>query len=309
MTRPLVSVGIVGMALSCTVGSAGGDVVYEVVLRTSDSLVRGTVNLEETVTVSVKGDRLRQEVSGTRTVVTRRGARYQKPGHRLTLDQLDQGRRYEINLDAGTYVEASFAGLRQQQEEGIAAAEKALGVKADAVPPSVTVSVDRTGERQQVHGRECERVILKATKEVVLTATRGVGPAEQTPSRFSISFALCLAPDTALLREVRALEERIADLTGMGGALLERQLRIFGHRRDPFAVFELMNGLMDREQQRLPGVPIRWERVFVGPKRDQPQATLFRQWGEVTRIENRALDASQFDPPAGLKLDQHKLAR
>lgn len=302
-------VGILGIVVSAAIVSASADVLYETVIRTSDSLLRGTGELEEKVTVSVKGDRIRQEASGIRTVVTRRGARYQKPGHRVTLDQLDRGLRYEINLDAGTYSSEPFASLRQQHEEDIAAAEKALGVNPTGPLPSLAVSVDRTGERQQVDGRECDRVVLRSTKEVMLAATRGAGSSEQAPSRFSMTFSLCLGPDTALMREVRALEARVGDFTGVGGALLERQLRIFEARRDIFAVFELMHRLMERQQQDLGGVPIRWERVFMGPRRDQPQATLFRQWGEVTRIEDRALDASHFDLPPGLKLDQRKAVR
>jgi hypothetical protein len=151
-------------------------------------------------------------------------------------------------------------------------------------------------------------VVLKSTREVVLAATRGRGPAEQTPSRFSLTFDLCIAPDTGLMREARAVEDRVADLTGMRDALEERQLRIFGYRRDILAAFELMQRLMEREQHNLGGVPIRWEWVFVGPKGDQPQVTLFHHWGEVTRIEDRVLDASLFDIPPGLKREQREVA-
>ncbi|MBI4591278.1 MAG: hypothetical protein HY725_20810 [Candidatus Rokubacteria bacterium] len=304
-----VVVGIIGIAVCGGTMSAAGDGLYELVVRTSDSLLRGTVDLEEKVTVSVKGDRMRQEMRGTRVVVTRRGKRYQKPGHHVTLDQLDRGRRYELDLDAGTYGEESFADLRRRHEEEIAAAEKTLGLKPGDAPPSVAVSVERPGERHQVHGRECERVILKAAREVVVVATRGSEPAGQTPSRFSMVFDLCVAHDAGLLGEVRSVEDRVADLAGMRGDLLERQLRIFGARRDSFAVFELLQHLLEREQQSLGGVPIRWERLFVGPRRDQPQVTLFRHRGEVTRIEGRTLDPGQFELPAGLKLEQPKLAR
>lgn len=307
--RDGVIVGILGVVIFGGTVSATGDVLYELVIRTSDSLLRGTVDLEEKVTVSVKGDRMRQEMSGTRAVVTRRGKRYQKPGHHVTLDQLDRGRRYETDLDAGTYREESLAGIRRRHEEEIAAAEKALGVKPTDAPPSVNVTIERPGERHQVHGRECERVILKATREIVLLATRGSGPAGQTPSRFSMVFDLCVAPNAELLREVRSVEDRVADLTGLRGDVLERQLKIFGARRDPFAVFELLQHLLEREQQNLGGAPIRWERVFVGPRREQPQVTLFRHWGEVTRIEAGVLDAGQFELPPGLKLDQPKVAR
>ena len=307
--RYRVILGVLGVAVFAGAVPARGDVLYELVVRTSDSLLRGTVDLEEKVTVSVKGERMRQEMSGTRAVVTRRGKRYQKPGHHVTLDQLDRGRRYEIDLDAGTYMEESFAGMRRRHEEEIASAEKALGVKpTDALPP-VTVSIERPGERHQVHGRGCERVILKAAREITLVATRGSGPAGQTPSRFSMVFDLCMARDAGLLREVRSVEERVADLTGMRGELLERQLRIFAARRDSFAVFELLQHLLEREQENLGGVSIRSERVFVGPKRDEPQVTLFRHRGEVTRIEDGTLDAGQFELPPGLKLDQPKVAR
>lgn len=307
--RGRVVLGIVGIVLFAGALPASGDVLYELVIRTSDSLLRGTVDLDEKVTVSVKGDRMRQEMSGTRAVLTRRGTRYQKPAHHVTLDQLDRGRRYEIDLDAGTYLEDSFAGIRRRHEGEIAAAEKALGVKPADAPPAVNVSVERPGERHRVHGRECERVILKAAREVALVASRGSGPAGQAPARFSMVFDLCVARDAGPLREARSVEERVADLTGMRGDLLERQLRIFGARRDTFAVFELLQHLLERAQQDLGGVPIRWERVFVGPKRDQPQVTLYRHWGEVTRVEDAALDAGQFEPPPGLQLDQPKVVR
>lgn len=301
--RGLVVVAMVGIVVLSAPISVAADVLYELRARTFDTLSRGTVEFEENVVVSVKGDRMRQEVNGTRSVLTRRGARYQKPGHHVTLDQLDRGLRYEINLDAATYVEESFATLRQRHEEGIAAAEKALGVNPGEPPPSLRVSVDRAGERHQVNGRECERVVLKSTKEIVLAASRGV-PGGGAPSRFSMTFDLCIASDTALTREARAVEDRIEEAAGMRGALPERELRIFGHRRDIFAVFELMRRLMEQEQQLLGGIPLRWERVFVGPRRDQPQATLVRQSGEVTRIEDPVLDASRFDLPPGLKLDR-----
>src|SRR2546427_8200325 len=121
-------------------------------LRTQDALVGGTAELEARIIVSVKGDRMRQEATGSRTMVTRRGARYQKPGHRLTLDQNDTRRRFEIDLDANTYVEETFADARQRHEAELAAAEKALGIDPAKAIPTLAVSVDRTGERLRVHG-------------------------------------------------------------------------------------------------------------------------------------------------------------
>lgn len=306
--RKLAILGVLGLAVSLGAASANADVLYELVVRTSDARVRGMVELEGNVTMSVRGDRMRQEVSGTLTVVTRGGARYRKPRHRVTLHQLDRGLRYEIDLDAETYVEASYAGLRQRHEQEIAATERVLELNSTGSLPSLVVSVNRTGEHQLVHGRVCDRVVLTSTREIVLAATRGRGPAEQTPSQFSMTFDLCIAPDTARMREARAIEDRIADLTGIRGALQDRQLRIFGYRRDILAAFELMHRLMEREQHNLGGVPIRWEWVFVGPKGGQPQVTLFHHWGEVTRIEDRVLDPSNFDIPPGLKREQRAVA-
>src|SRR2546425_764253 len=178
-------------------------------LRTQDALVGGAAEREARIIVSVKGDRMRQEATGSRTMVTRRGARYQKPGHRLTLDQNDTRRRFEIDLDANTYVEETFADARQRHEAELAAAEKALGIGPAKAIPTLAVSVDRTGERLRVHGRE-------------------------------------------------------------------------------------------REQHRLGGVALRWEWVFSGPHRDEPEATLLRHLGEVTRIESGWLDARGFELPSGL---------
>jgi hypothetical protein len=304
----LLLAGVLAVTVASGVRLAAADLVYETVVRTADSLTRGTAELEDTVTVSVRGDRIRQEIRGVRSVLTRRGARYQKPGHRVTLDQVDRGLRYEINLDAGTYVEEPFASARRLHEDTIAAAEKVLGITPSAPVPTLAVSIERPGERQHVHGRDCERVILKTTKEVVLATTRGSGRAGPEAVRFAMTHDLCLASDLPPMREVWALEERVEDLTGMRGPLAERQLRVFEARRDILAVFELMQRLMEREQQRLGGMPLRWERTFVGPRRDQPQVTLFRHTGEVTRIDTQPLDPSGFELPPGLTPDPRRLS-
>ena len=304
----LLLAGVLAVIAASGVRLAAADVLYETVVRTADSLTRGTAELEDTVTVSVKGDRIRQEIRGVRTVLTRHGARYQKLGHRVTLDQVDRGLRYEINLDAGTYIEEPFVGARRQHEETIAAAEKVLGIAPTAPAPTLAVSIERPGEHQKVHGRDCERVILKTTKEVVLAATRGTGRAGPEAVRFAMTDDLCIASDLPPMGEVRAIEERVEDLTGMRGALAERQLRVFEARRDILAVFELLQRLMEREQHRLGGVPLKWERMFVGPRRDQPQVTLFRHTGEVTRIETQPLDSIVFELPPGLTLDTRRLS-
>lgn len=306
--RRLVAGGVLGLVLAVGVDAARADVSYELTASTTDALVRGTVELEEQVSIGVRGDRLRQEARGARTVVTRRGARYQKPGHRLTLEQPDRGVRYEINLDAGTYAEESYASARRQQEETLAAAEGTLRVDPAVAPPALSVAVERTGERQQVHGRECERVVLRAARDVVLAGTRGGGPVQAAPARFAMTFDVCLAPDTPATREMRAVEERVGELTGERGALAERQLRVFGQRRDVLAVFELMHRLMEAEQRKLGGVALRWERLFVGPRRGEAQATLFRHRGEVTRIDAATLEASRFELPPGLVLDPRPAA-
>ena len=302
MRRGVLLAGL-GAALALSPSIARADATYEMTLRTTDTLVGGTVELEQRIVVGVKGGRLRQEATGIRAVVTRRGARYEKPGHRLTLEQLDHGRRFEIDLDAATYDEETFADARQQRETQLAAAEKALGIAPREATPSLPVSVDRTGERLSVHGRECERVVLRSTREVVVVGGRGAPRTEPGPARFAMTFDLCLAPDVAPLAEAQALEARIADLTGARGAPQDRQLRVFARRRDVFAVFELMHRLLEREQDRLGGVALRWERVFSGPRRDEPQATLVRQRGEITRIESGPLDASAFELPLGLTRD------
>jgi hypothetical protein len=308
MRRSILVTGL-GAALALGPSTARADSTYEMTLRTTDMLVGGTVELEERIVVSVKGGRLRQEATGIRAVVTRRGARYEKPGHRVTLEQLDHGRRFEINLDAATYDEETFADVRRRQQTQLSAAEKALRIAPAEATPSLPVSVDRTGERLSVHGRECERVVLRSTRDVVVVGGRGAPRTEAGPSRFAMTFDLCLAPGVAPLTEAQALEARIADLTGARGATQDRQLRIFARRRDVFAVFELMHRLLEREQDRLGGVALRWERVFSGPRRDEPQATLVRQRGEITRIESGSLDASAFELPSGLTRDPRSAGR
>src|SRR2546428_13536863 len=127
---------------------------------TKDALGGGPAERGARIIASVKGARMRRGATGSRTMVPRRGARYQKPGHRLILDQDDTRRRFEIDLDAATYVEETFADARQRHEAEFAAAEKALGIGPAKAIPTLAVSVDRTGERLRVHGRECERVVL-----------------------------------------------------------------------------------------------------------------------------------------------------
>ena len=299
MHRGVLRAGLAG-ALALAPATVRADATYEMTLRTSDTLVGGTVELEERIIVGGKGERLRQEATGSRSVVTRRGARYERPGRSLILDQLDHGRRFEINPDAATYIEETFANTRRRREAELVAAEKALGIDPAEAPPALPVSVDRTGERLRVQGRECERVVLKSTREVVVVAGRGAPQAQAAPSRFAMTFDLCFARDVPAVAEAQALEERIGDAAGRRGPTLDRELRIFARRRDVFAVFELMHRLLEREQQRLGGVVLRWNRVFVGPRGGEPQPALVREQGEVTRIESGPLDASAFELPPGL---------
>src|SRR2546430_8304407 len=149
---------------------------------------------------------------------------------------------------------------------------KPLGSERAEAPPALPVSVDRTGERLRVQGRECERVVLKSTREVVVVAGRGAPQAQAAPSRFAMTFDLCFARDVPAVAEAQALEERIGDSAGRRGPTLDRELRIFARRRDVFAVFELMHRLLEREQHRLGGGGLRWDRVVVGPRGGGPPA-------------------------------------
>src|SRR5437667_1316811 len=110
-------------------------------LRTEARLVAGTVELEERIVVSVKGDRLRQEATGSRAVVTRRGARYTKPGKSLTLDQLDRGRRFEIDPDTGTYVEQAFADIRRRREAELSGAEDRKSTRLNSSHITISYAV------------------------------------------------------------------------------------------------------------------------------------------------------------------------
>src|SRR3989442_4839714 len=267
--RPRVLLASLGAALAFGPSTVRADSTYEMMLRTQDALVGGTAEVEARITVSVKGNRMRQEATGSRTMVTRSGARYQKPGHRLILDQDDTRRRFEIDLDAATYVEETFADARQRHEAELAVAEKALGIGPAKAIPTLAVSVARTGERLRVHGRECERVVLRSTREAVVVGGRGAPKSEPAPSRFAMTFDLCLAPDVPALAEARALEARIGDLTGTRGQTQDRELRLFAHRRDVFAVVELMHRLLEREQHRLGVLALRCEWVVSGTLRDE----------------------------------------
>src|SRR2546430_8621728 len=81
---------------------------------------------------------------------------------------------------------------------------KPLGSERAEAPPALPVSVDRTGERLRVQGRECERVVLKSTREVVVVAGRGAPQAQAAPSRFAMTFDLCFARDVPAVAEAQA---------------------------------------------------------------------------------------------------------
>src|SRR2546426_11150467 len=61
-----------------------------------------------------------------------------------------------------------------------------------------------------------------------------------------------------------------------------------------------MHRLLEREQQRLGGVALRWERVFAGPRRGALQETLVREQGELTRNEAGSLEARAVELPPTL---------
>src|SRR5947208_10368040 len=68
MRRGVLLAGL-GAALALSPSIARADATYEMTLRTTDTLVGGTVELEQRVVVGVKGGRLRQEATGVRAVV------------------------------------------------------------------------------------------------------------------------------------------------------------------------------------------------------------------------------------------------
>ena len=70
MRRGVLLAGL-GAALVLGPSVARADATYEMTLRTTDTLVGGTVELEQRIVVGVKGGRLRQEATGIRAVVTR----------------------------------------------------------------------------------------------------------------------------------------------------------------------------------------------------------------------------------------------
>ncbi len=97
-------------------GSAAADVIWETSVRITDKLGRGTAEIEETITTSVAPAGRREEVAGSRRMTTRRGRQYERPGRRGTIDRLEEGGAYDMDLGAGTYTKATFAELARERE-------------------------------------------------------------------------------------------------------------------------------------------------------------------------------------------------
>ncbi len=291
-------------------GPAAADVTWETTVRIMDALGRGTAQIDETVRTAVSATARREEVAGSRRMTTRRGRHYERPGHRATLERLDEATAYELDLDAGTYTKRSFAELKRERERTLAEAESAFrGVSPDAAPDR-PVSLTRSGERLAVDGIPCSPARLDVTRETGQpTAERGADAAAAGRTRFAMSLELCLTDESEWTTEVRATEERVRELTGDTDAYLGRLLDVLARRRDLFAIFDDLHSRLERERRKLGGLAIRWVEQMTGPQRGNAGAVLFRLEGTVTALHVGPVGVSEFSVPPTLELAERRRER
>lgn len=273
-------------------GSAAADVVWETSVRITDKLGRGTAEIEETITTSVSPAGRREEVAGSRRMTTRRGRQYERPGRRVTIDRLDEGVAYDLDLDAGTYTKATFAELARERERTLVEA----GSVFRAVPLDAAldrpVAVTRSGERRSVGGIACAPARLEVAR-----------------GGFTMRLELCLAEDAGWAAEIRATEARLCALTGETDAYLGRLLDVLARRRDLFAIFDDLHYRLERERRKLGGVPVHWVEQMTGPERGAPDVVLFRLEGTVTSRREGPVAPEELAVPPALTLAERRPER
>ncbi len=269
------------------------DVLYETDVRIKDALVRGTIEIDQHQRVSLKNAMRREELTATRTVTTRRGARYARELHRVILRRLDKGVTYEVDLKGGTYKEERLDDELHRKEREIAQAEEALGTIREGGTRPLRVSVEPTGETKLLNGYPCRRYRL--TAELEAQSPRG-----GLLQVYTMTWDLWITDETEWSREIRALDQKVAERTGEDGPLLERQMRIFERRGDLFAKFSLAYLRLEQEQRKLKGFPMKWEQILSGPIGTGSPGTLFHLTGEVTRLDLGPLQEAEFELPPGL---------
>ncbi|MBI3989813.1 MAG: hypothetical protein HY347_09380 [candidate division NC10 bacterium] len=269
------------------------DVLYESDIRIKDALVRGAIEIEQHQTVSLKDAMRREELVATRTVTTRRGTRYARELHRVILQRLDEGVTSDVDVKTGTYTEEGFADELTRKTREIASAEDALKTVPEGVTRPLRVSVKPTGETKPLSGYECRRYLL--TAEVEAESPRGGGL-----QVYTVTWDLWVTDETDWSKEIRTLDQKIAERSGEDGALLERQMRIFERRSDLFAKFSLATLRLGQEQRKLRGFPMKWEQVLSGPAGAASSGVLFHLTGEITNLRLGPLKDDAFQLPPGL---------
>lgn len=292
-------VAVVGAALALP--SAGlADVSWETSVRITDALGRGTAELDEAMRTVVTSSGRREEVTGVRRMTSRRGRQYDRPGHVVTLQLLDEGATYDLDLDAGSYTMTSFRDEARERDRQLRAAEGAFREVQPEPSSSRPVTLQRSETSTRVNGVECTPVRLEARRDVAATPPRDGDAPPAAGARYTMTLDVCVTAETSWTGEVRQVEQRLRELTGETDAYLDRLLEVLARRRDLFAVFDDLHYRLERARRTLPGLPLRWVETLTGPRRDDPEATLYRSEGTVKTLQVGPVAATEFTIPPDL---------
>lgn len=290
MSRPahlrpsLLVVAVVGAALAFPSPGLAG-VRWEASVRITDALGRGTVDLDEAMRTVVAPSVRREEVTGVRRMTSRRGRRYDRPGHVVTLQLIDAGATYDLDLDAGSYTVTPFADQARERDRQLREAEAAFREVPPAPSSRRPVTVQRSEGPTSVNGIECSTVRFETSRDVAVMPLRDQNAPPTAPARYTMTLEACLTPATEWAAEVRTVEQHVRELTGETDAYLDRLLDVLARRRDLFAVFDDLHYRLERERRKLDGLPIHWVQEMKGPYRGDPEATMFRLEGTVKTLE------------------------
>lgn len=121
-----------------------GDVMYD--MSTTTEGMMGMGGGETTMSVFIKGDRSRTEMTSTSPMAGEQTS--------VIITRLDKGVIWTLDIDNEQYSEMKLGG----EIEGITGEEEAL----DKVPK---ITVERTGKKKVVLGKECEEVVVSMKVE------------------------------------------------------------------------------------------------------------------------------------------------
>jgi hypothetical protein len=282
---------------------AGGDVRYEATVRIVDALGRGTAEFDQRIVTAVSAVGIREEVVGSRTITTRRGGRYSRPGHRVLIHRLDEATSYDLDLDAGSYTRRTFQGQTRERERALRDAEAAFRT----VPPeeSTIAPAAPAGGPTEVNGLSCSPRRIEASRVAALAPLRQRDADPQSPARFRMSLELCVTPETDWSAGLNTIERRVRQSTGETDEYLDRLLAVLARRRDLFAVFDDLHHRLERERRKLGGLVVRWTQELRGPHRGGADVVIFRLEGVVTTLAVGPVARGAFEVPPTLTPVEH----